>query len=78
MVTIKARQCDFDPRVWAGQPIGMAHCPSCGDMVVAAMKHGPCLAGICPAVDEGTHTGPEIEVELDDEIAQVLGLSADG
>lgn len=31
--------CDFDPRIYANQPIGMFHCPVCGDMVVAGLPH---------------------------------------
>ena len=31
--------CQYDPRALAGQPIGMYHCPECGEMVVAGMKH---------------------------------------
>ena len=33
--------CD-DPRVLAGQPIGMYHCPGCGSMQVAGMAHIDC------------------------------------
>lgn len=31
--------CGFDPRTMAGQPIGMFHCPECGEMVIAGMAH---------------------------------------
>lgn len=31
--------CTYDPRLLAGQPIGMFHCPECGEMVVAGMPH---------------------------------------
>lgn len=34
-------KCPHDPRVLAGQPIGMYHCPDCGEMVVAGMEHTP-------------------------------------
>jgi hypothetical protein len=34
-------QCAYDPRELAGQPIGMFHCPSCGDMVLAGLPHPP-------------------------------------
>lgn len=33
--------CDFDPETLKGQPIGMFHCPQCGEMVVAGMPHPP-------------------------------------
>ena len=33
--------CTHDPRELAGQPIGMYHCPDCGEMVVAGMEHTP-------------------------------------
>jgi hypothetical protein len=32
-------KCDYDPKEMAGQPIGMFHCPSCGDMVLAGVDH---------------------------------------
>ncbi len=31
--------CSYDPRPLAGQPIGMFHCPLCGEMVIAGMEH---------------------------------------
>lgn len=31
--------CPHDPRELAGQPIGMYHCPECGEMVVAGIPH---------------------------------------
>ena len=32
--------CSYDPRtVPAGAPIGMFHCPECGEMVIAGMEH---------------------------------------
>lgn len=31
--------CSYDPRPLAGQPIGMLHCPLCGEMVIAGMAH---------------------------------------
>jgi hypothetical protein len=34
-------RCSFDPRTLKGLPMGMFHCPECGDMVLAGMKHGP-------------------------------------
>jgi hypothetical protein len=34
--------CPFplDPLLMRGQPIGMYHCPYCGDMVIAGVPHG--------------------------------------
>lgn len=31
--------CTYDPRVMAGEPIGMFHCPECGEMVLAGVAH---------------------------------------
>ena len=31
--------CSFDPKKYDGQPIGMFHCPDCGDMVLAGLDH---------------------------------------
>ena len=31
--------CPHDPRQYAGMPIGMYHCPYCGEMVIAGMSH---------------------------------------
>jgi len=31
--------CKHDPRQYAGMPIGMYHCPECGEMVVAGCEH---------------------------------------
>jgi hypothetical protein len=35
------RQCSFDPmaEAYIGAPIGMFHCPLCGEMVLAGMPH---------------------------------------
>lgn len=32
-------ECTYDPRELAGQPIGMFHCPVCGTMQMAGMRH---------------------------------------
>lgn len=34
-----ALKCTYDPRVMAGLPLGMFHCPDCGSMVLAGMAH---------------------------------------
>ena len=33
--------CPEDPTELAGQPIGMYHCPYCGEMQIAGMEHVP-------------------------------------
>lgn len=32
-------KCEFDPSSLVGVPLGMFHCPLCGEMVVAGMVH---------------------------------------
>jgi len=34
-------QCPFDPNIYANQPIGMFHCPYCGEMQLAGLDHLP-------------------------------------
>ena len=34
-----ANQCSFDPSVYVNVPLGMFHCPECGEMVIAGMAH---------------------------------------
>lgn len=36
---MEKKKCLFDPKTYVGQPIGMFHCPECGDMVLAGMDH---------------------------------------
>lgn len=31
--------CDFDPEPLKGVPLGMFHCPYCGEMVLAGAEH---------------------------------------
>ena len=31
--------CSFKPETYANLPIGMFHCPECGEMVIAGMSH---------------------------------------
>ena len=33
--------CSYDPRELAGKPIGMFHCPDCGEMQLAGYPHLP-------------------------------------
>lgn len=42
-LNMEGEPCPFpmDPLLWPkGAPIGMYHCPYCGDMVVAGLPHG--------------------------------------
>ncbi len=32
-------KCSYDPKEMAGAPIGMFHCPECGEMVLAGVDH---------------------------------------
>jgi hypothetical protein len=32
-------KCPHDPKTMAGRPIGMYHCPECGDTVIAGMEY---------------------------------------
>ena len=34
-----ANKCPFDPSVYINVPLGMFHCPECGEMVIAGMAH---------------------------------------
>ncbi len=31
--------CTHDPRLYKGYPVGMYHCPECGEMVVSGVEH---------------------------------------
>jgi hypothetical protein len=45
-------QCPHKPEELLGQPIGMYHCPICGDMVVAGFKHHPKIIKIKKEVNK--------------------------
>lgn len=62
-------ECTYDPTVMVGKPIGMFHCPECGEMVVAGMPHPDYDAEIpvCKACGRGPLSGPE----------ELLGLCRD-
>jgi len=32
-------KCKHDPRQYLGYPMGMYHCPECGEMVIAGLDH---------------------------------------
>ena len=34
-------KCPHDPQELKGEPIGMYHCPVCGEMVIAGLPHEP-------------------------------------
>lgn len=34
-------KCKYDPRQLKGLPMGMFHCPECGEMVLAGREHTP-------------------------------------
>lgn len=34
-----SQKCPYDPSMLIGVPLGMFHCPECGEMVVAGMAH---------------------------------------
>ncbi len=36
-----ADPCTYDPVPLLGEPIGMFHCPECGEMVVGGVPHPP-------------------------------------
>lgn len=40
---IKEGKCPFEPEHMVGEPIGQFHCPVCGQMVLAGLKHFPPL-----------------------------------
>jgi len=37
----KMKRCTYDPMLFKGKPIGMFHCPECGEMVIAGLSHYP-------------------------------------
>ena len=39
MTKEKSKKCPYDPAAMKGFPMGMFHCPECGQMVVAGMPH---------------------------------------
>jgi hypothetical protein len=34
-------QCPFDPKIYKDSPMGMFHCPWCGEMQLAGLDHLP-------------------------------------
>ncbi len=74
MVTVRARQCPYDPSALLGAPLGQFHCPQCGCMVIAGVEHGACFSSMCPAADEGWHPGPDVDVDVSEDDLSWLGL----
>lgn len=33
------KKCTFDPEIYKDVPLGMFHCPECGEMVLAGLPH---------------------------------------
>jgi len=46
------KKCTFDPTIYAGMPIGMFHCPECGEMQLAGQPHLPTLEEIMAAEEQ--------------------------
>ena len=40
-------RCLFDPSIYTGVPLGMFHCPICGEMVIAGLPHPDFLEEEC-------------------------------
>jgi len=55
-------KCTFDPTIYAGKPIGMFHCPECGEMVLAGLPH--------PDFDEPKILLTQIEIKILLEMAE--------
>lgn len=36
---LRPAPCNYDPQPLLGLPIGQFHCPLCGEMVIAGLKH---------------------------------------
>ena len=50
------KKCSFDPRVYKNAPIGMFHCPECGEMVLAGLPHfSDDAGGITKHEPDGLH-----------------------
>ncbi len=56
-------ECKEKPELLLGKPIGMYHCPECGNMVIAGIVHGPIICNYCTRELEGTDTEKKILYE---------------
>lgn len=55
-IACQCQPCPHDPRTMLGQPIGMYHCPACGEMVLAGFEH-PEHDFDCPEYDDSLSGG---------------------
>ena len=57
--------CPEDPIALAGQPLGMYHCPACGCMQIAGLKHlcdpDSCLLENCDCLPAGESMSPNLK-----------------
>lgn len=66
---LKTWRCSYRPEIETplGTPLGMYHCPECGEMVLAGLPHMPALEDMeGPSIEEQLADGPPIEPPLDD------------
>lgn len=49
-VQVWAGPCTYDPRKLKDLPMGMFHCPECGEMVLAGVEHPDYSAEVSPAL----------------------------
>ena len=56
--------CPEDPELLLGAPIGQYHCPECGCMQIAGLKHfcdpEMCLLEDCDCLPPGEHESPNL------------------
>ncbi len=57
----RLKSCTHDPMTMLGKPIGMYHCPECGEMVIAGVPHMSkcldcCLEGLEKELEEDAST----------------------
>ena len=50
-IELQYPKCKEKPELLKGQPIGQYHCPDCGAMIIAGMKHPE----LCQSCNDGTH-----------------------
>lgn len=77
-MSVEFAQCQEDPEKLAGQPIGMYHCPDCGCMVLAGMKHGPHEEDVCQLRIVGTYDGVKKTLQdlWDDYLKELVEIAA--
>lgn len=52
--------CSHDPRQFAKTPMGMYHCPECGEMVIAGCPHPVYKPHPLPCGSDGYYGGCEV------------------